>query len=101
MIKTFLLIFLSFSLAAATPEKVPSPSPKLTDAQRAKLYKLLAESAAAQSQLSAAQANAQAKSDAFKAEMANLEKVCGTPVVEEPGKMAECSAPVAPAKDTK
>src|SRR3954466_5519229 len=98
--KTLLLAVLSSLLMAATPEKAVAP-PKLTDAQRAKLYKALAESAAAQSQLSAAQSNAQAKSDAFKAEMAALEKVCGAPVVEESGKMADCPTPVVPAKETK
>lgn len=94
--RTLLILALATSLAAQT---------KLTDKQKAELYKAYADSTAATSQLTAAQAdvvNAQArvakaepivkeKTEAFAAMMEKLKKYCGGAVTEAAGAMADCA----------
>jgi len=77
--KLILPTLLGFALLA-------QDKPKLSDMQKAELYRLIAAD-------TAAQANAQRSSEALKSKLAELEKFCGSRVVEAEGKMADCSEP--------
>jgi len=82
--KTLLIALLALSAFA-------QDKPKLSDAQKAELYRLIASD-------TAAQANAQRTSEALKAKLLELEKFCGSKVVEADGKMADCAPKEAPKK---
>lgn len=71
-----------------------TPGPiKLSDSQKATLYKALADFTLAQNAAKAADAKMKETQKVFQDLIAEYGKFCGAPVVEKEGAMVDCSEP--------
>ena len=92
----FVCLFLvGIMVFAADPPKTTTEKPAvhLTDAEKAQLYKTLAEAANAQAAAMQAQQQARVKADELTRLRERLEQKCGTGLSEEAGGLADCAAP--------
>lgn len=83
------------ALQVANPpakEESPKPAVKLSDGEKAQLYKALAAAANAQAAAMQAEAAAKGKVDELNALRSKLETKCGSQLTEENG-LVDCSSP--------
>jgi hypothetical protein len=92
-------LFILFVLLPVWAEDLPKAK-ILPDGLKAELYKALADSISASSQLELARRKVQdlekenkEKMEVFTAKRKSAEDYCGTPLVESSGKLADCSPP--------
>jgi hypothetical protein len=96
--KVISLLLISAGLAV-TAEPNKAEGVKLSDAEKAQLYKALAAATNAQAAAMQAEATVKSKMQELDDIRKKLETKCGTPLTEKEGQLADCSPPVTAKKE--